>query len=314
MHRDGRLVMADPNESALYRCVPPSGPCERIEVALKSVPGQEVLPLNAAKLHIDERAARYYVSDNSGHRVVIADFSGHVLGVSRPGNVHYPNQLATVADGELAVVDTGHRRVITFDVSGDRVGRIVREMSTRAEGVARPGRHLPFDSVRMADGGTWVLIARDRMRDADLVLFDAAGVPRSRADLGEDSDPFDIESWRGRVWIADATRYSFESVANDGTGRRAIEDPAFVAELAEEREAAQRWIIYRLLARIGLVAVPLAGVLVLWKLGMLRIPKAPAQGIPAVISPVGLMAVRITLAVAAVLILLSFGWRFFRLL
>jgi hypothetical protein len=283
-------------------------------VALKRAPGQDVLPLNAAKLHIDERAARYYVSDNSGHRVVIADFSGRVLGVSRATNVYNPNQLATVADGELAVVDTGHRRVITFDVGGDRVGKILREMSTDAEGVTRPGRHLPFDSVRMPDGGTWVLIARDRMRDADLVLFDAEGVARTRADLGEDSDPFDIESWRGRVWIADATRYSFESVANDGTGRRAIEDPGFVAELAEAREAAQRWMTYRLLARIGLVAIPLAGVLVLWKLGMLRIPRASTGGIPAVVSPVGLMAVRITLVVAAILIALSFGWRLFRLL
>jgi hypothetical protein len=315
VHRDGRLVMANPNESALYRCVPPSGPCERIDVSLKSAPGQDVLPLNAAKLHIDEHAARYYVSDNSGHRVVIADFSGRVLGVSRPANVHYPNQLATVADGELAVVDTGHRRVITFDVSGDRVGRILREMSTRAEGVARPGRHLPFDSVRMPGGGTWVLIARDRMRDADLVLFDAGGAPKMRVDLGDESDPFDIEAWRGRIWIADATNYRFESVALDGSDPRSIEDRSFAAELASEHEAAQRWVVYRWLARIGMVVAPILGLIVLWKSGMLSLPRASSpDGVAAVVTPMGMMVVRVLAAVVVILIVLAIGWRLLRVL
>ncbi len=315
VHRDGRLVMADPNESVLMRCTPPSGPCERIDVKLMSTPGQAVLPLNPAKLHIDEDAKRYFVSDNSGHRVVMADFSGRVLGVSAPGAVHYPNQLSVVDENELAVVDTGRKRIAVFDVSGDRVGKVLRSTYTHAGGVARAGRYLPFDSVRLPDGGLWVLVARDHMRDGDVVFFDARGVARSRVDLGDDSDPFDLEAWRGRLWIADATNYRFESVAFDGTGRRAIEDPTFTAELAQEHDAAQRWVWYRLLARIGLVAAPLLGVLVLWRLGMLVVPrKAAGTGASNAISPGALMVMRVTLALAGVFIVLAIGWRLFRLL
>jgi hypothetical protein len=74
VHRDGRLLITDPNRSVLHRCKLPAGPCEILDVGLKSVPGQEVLPLNAAKIHIDETAKRYYISDNYGYRFLIADF------------------------------------------------------------------------------------------------------------------------------------------------------------------------------------------------------------------------------------------------
>ena len=315
VHRDGRLVMADPNESLLMRCTPPSGPCERIDVKLLSKPGQQVLPLNAAKVHIDERGQRYYVSDNSGHRLVAADFSGRVLATSAARAVWYPNQLAMVDESELEVVDTNNRRVAVFDVSGDRIGKVVRQMSTDADGIARAGRRWPFDSVRLADGRIWVLIARERMRDADLVLFDAKGAPLSRVDLGADSDPFDIESWRGRIWIADATNYTFESVAGDGTGRKPIEDRAFASELVEEHAEVRRWTFYRQLARIGLLAVPLAGILVMWKLGMLVVPpKRPQAGAANAISPGAIMAIRVTLVLAGIFIVLALGWRLFRLL
>jgi hypothetical protein len=313
VHRDGRLVMADPNESMLVRCTPPSGPCERIDVKLLSAPGQQVLPLNPAKLHIDERKQRYYVSDNAGHRVVVADFAGRVLGVSATGAVHYPNQLE-IADGdELSVVDTGRKRIATFDVGGDRIGKVLRATATNVRGVARSGRFLPFDAVHLQDGRFWALIAREHMRDGDVILFDAKGVARLRLDLGDGSDPFDIESWRGRIWIADATNYTFESVAADGSGRGAIEDRAFAAELAEEKASAQRWTLYRMFARIGLVAIPLAAVLVMWKLGMVAIPRKEAASANA-ISPGVLMALRVTLALAGIFIVLAIAWRLLRLL
>jgi hypothetical protein len=314
VHRDGRIVIADPNESALFRCTPPSGPCERIDVALKSLPGQEVLPLNAAKLHIDERAGRYYVSDNSGQRIVIADFSGRVLDASRPRIVWYPNHLAVDSEGELTVVDTNHRRLATFDVSGDRVGKILRQMSTAADAVARPGRHWPFDSIRMQDGRTWVLIARERMRDADLVIFDAGGKPSARVDLGADSDPFDIEPWRGRVWIADATNYRFESVAADGSDRREIEDREFRDELAQAREVPRRWKAIRLAAQVGAAIVVLLGIALLWRLGLLRSPRAAVPRPEDAMSPGAMSVMRIAIGVAMVIAVLAIGWKIFRLL
>jgi hypothetical protein len=312
IHRDGRLLIADPDESVLHRCTLPSGPCERLDVGLKSVPGQKVLPLNAAKIHIDDAGERYYVSDNSGHSVVIADFSGRILGRSAERTVWYPNQLALVAPGRLSVVDTNNRRVATFDVSADRVGALLATMSTHADDVARPFRQWPFDSVRLPNGETGVLIARERMRDADLVLFDARGTARKRVDLGAESDPFDIELWRGRVWIADATNYTFESVAIDGSDRREIEDRAFRDELAAARAGAQDWKAIRLAAQVAAGIVPLLGIALLWRLGLLgrqaaaRPQDAMSQGAMSVL--------RIVIALALVALAFGIGWRIFRLL
>ena len=298
VHSDGRLVVTDPNRSVLHRCRLPSGPCEVLDVGLRSVPGQEVLPLNAAKIHIDEAARRYYVSDNYGFRILIASFDGKLLGESKARVVRHPNQLAVTRAGELSVVDTDNQRIVTFDVTGDRVGRAIAQMSTDAGGVARPGRLLPFDSVRFEDGATWVLVAARHMKDADIVEFDARGVARRRIALDEDADPFDIERWRGRVWVADATHYRFESVDRNGA-RGTIEDRAFLDELAGERVAPQRWRIIRWAARVGLVLVPLLGILALWKMGLVW----PGGSAPASLGrqPRTLVAIRVVLAIATVI-------------
>lgn len=281
VHADGRLLIADPNESALYRCAAPRGPCERIDPGLKTLPGQALLPLNAAKLHIDEKAQRYYISDNAGHSVVITDFSGRPLGHSATRTVAYPNQLAVTAPGELTVVDTGHRRLATFDVASGSFGPLLREMFTDAAGVARSGRNLPFDSLRIPGGEVAVLIAREGMKDADLVVFDLLGVPVRRIDLGNDSDPFDIELWRGRIWISDATNYRFESVNFDGSDRKGIEDAGFEAELRDAARGPQTWKAIRLAAQVGMGLVPLLGILVMWRMGLAPGNAAPVAAQPA---------------------------------
>jgi sugar lactone lactonase YvrE len=301
VHRDGRLVITDPNRSVLHRCQLPAGPCAVLDVGLRSVPGQQVLPLNAAKIHIDEAAKRYYISDNYGFRVLVCDFDGKLLAQSQARIVRHPNQLAVRDPGELTVVDTDNRRLLTFDVAGDKLGRILREIDTdAADRVARPGRFLPFDSVRFEDGTTWVLIAMRHMKDADIVEFDASGRARRRIPLDEDSDPFDIELWRGRAWIADATRYRFESVDRNGV-RGQVEDRDFLEEVDQARIEPRRWRTIRFAAQAGLALVPLSGVLVLWRLGLAW----PGGRAPASLGrePATLAAIRIVLAVATLAML-----------
>jgi hypothetical protein len=297
VHRDGRLVITDPNRSVLHRCRLPAGPCEVLDVGLRSVPGQEVLPLNAAKIHIDEAGKRYYISDNYGFRILIADFDGRLLGQSKAGVVRHPNQLAVHKPGELEVVDTDNRRIVTIDVAGDRVGRKLQEMSTEV-GLVRPGRILPFDSVRFEDGTTWVLIAARHMKDADIVEFDANGDARRRIPLDDDSDPFDIERWRDRVWVADATRYRFESVDRNGA-RGAIEDREFLDELAQARVGPQRWRMVRWGAQAGLVLVPMLGVFILWKMGLVWVGGVAPASLGQ--QPRILIAIRVVLAVATII-------------
>lgn len=287
LHRDGRAVIADPDNPELVRCTLPAGPCERVPVALFSVPGQEVLPLNAAKLLVDDDAGRYYMSDNAAHRVVAMTFDGKALKGTAPNVVRHPNRLSLPGADRLAVVDTDHRRIAVFEVNASGIGKMVASQSTAAPGIARPGRRWPFAAQRLPDGGAAILVAADGMRDADVIVFDADGKPRLRADLGADSDPFDVTLWRGRLWVADATRYRFDAVNLDGTPAAALEDTAFAAELVEAHDAPERWKLYRYVAQFTLVAIPLLGALLLWRLGgeappAARVPaSAVAQASPA---------------------------------
>ncbi len=273
VHRDGRLVTTDPNDSMLNRCVAPSGPCERLDLSLKTGIAQDVRQLNAAKIHIDEAGQRYYVSDNSGHSVVIADFRGKVLGRSAPGTFRYPNQLAVRQPGTLSVVDTNHYRVVTFDVQGDRFGAKLGELWAggpalalqRSPRITRALRFFPFDSVVLPNGETWVLIAANGMRDADLVVFNRDGKPLRRIDLGDDSDPFDIEVWKDRVIISDATNYRVDAVDFSGKPVAAFDDPAFAAELGEARESPRRWKMIRVAAQVTLILVPFGALILAYR-------------------------------------------------
>ena len=272
LHRDGRAVLADPDTSQLVRCTLPKGPCERLPARLKTVPGQPLLPLNAAKVHVDDAGGRYFVSDNAGHQVVAMDFAGTVTARSRARTFRHPNQLALVAPDRLAVVDTDHHRIAYLDPS---LAKAYPSMSTEAEGVARPLREWPFDAVHLAGGETAVLIAAPAMRDADLVFFDASGTARRRADLGADSDPFDVEAWRDKLWVSDATRYRIDAVNLDGTRAGTLEDAAFLAELDEARKEPVKWRWARYASQLGLVGFPLLGALLLWRLA------PPAPNVPA---------------------------------
>jgi hypothetical protein len=267
VHGDGRVVLTNPDAPELVRCAWPAGPCERIAVGLRSVPAQEVLPLNAAKLHIDEAGQRYFIADNSGHRVLVTDLRGSLLAATTPRLLQHPNQLSLAAPDRLTVVDTDHRQLATFDISGGGFQAAPVRVSTHAADIARPGRGLPFDAVRLPQGEVAVLVAADGMKDADLVFYDAAGKALRRADLAADSDPFDIELWRGRLWVADASRYRFDSVGLDGKRGGGIEDKVFLEELARERDAVAEWRDLRRMAQVGVVVIPLLGALLIWRLG-----------------------------------------------
>jgi hypothetical protein len=266
LHRDGRVVLVDPDHPELVRCSLPSGPCERVPVSIASLPAQEVLPLNAAKIFVDDAGGRYFISDNTGHRVLATTHEGRTLSETRADIVRHPNRLALVAPDRLDVVDTDRSRIVTFAVNEQGVGAMIGTRSTRSR-LARPLRYLPFDAERLPDGSTAVLVAANGMKDADLLLFDPRGKPFTRAELGADSDPFDIVPWRDRLWVADATRYRFDAVNFDASVAAPLEDADFIAELAREREEPQLWKERRRAAQLGLVGIPLLGALLLWKLG-----------------------------------------------
>ena len=265
LHRDGRVVLADPDTSFLERCRLPHGPCQPIDLRLHRVDLQKVVPLNSIKVAIDEDAQRYYVSDNAGHEVVIADFAGKVLARSKPHEFWYPNHLFVAAPGELTVVDTNHHRIVTVDVHGDRFGRELRSVAAGASGVGRRGRAWPFDAARLEDGRLVALVAADGMKDADVIVMD--GAARSRIDLGADSDPFDVEAWRDRIVVADATNYRLQAIDSSGAVSKDFPPVSFREELDGARETPEFWRSVRMGAQAGVILVPLVAILLLWRLG-----------------------------------------------
>ena len=271
LHRDGRVVLADPDTSNLQRCKLPQGPCQPIDLNLHRADLQKVVPLNSIKVAIDEDAQRYYVSDNAGHQVVIADFAGRVLDRSKPHTFFYPNHLFVARPGELSVVDTNHHRIATLDVHGDRFGRELGVVPAGHSDAGRPGRVWPFDAARLPGGQLVALIADNGMKDADVIVID--GEARRRIDLGSDSDPFDVEVWGDRMVVADATNYRLQALNLDGSLRTDFPPADFARELEEARREPAYWKSVRIGAQAGIVIVPLLAILILWKLG---VPLAPA--------------------------------------
>jgi sugar lactone lactonase YvrE len=285
VHRDGRVVIASPDGSDLRRCDLGARTCERIDPKLTQIPLQHSLPLNSVKVAIDDERGRYYLSDNAGHRVIATDLAGKQIAASKRGEFTHPNQLALEGDGSLRVVDTNHHRIAVLDASGNTLDRVVSTMSTRAPGIARPGRDWPFDALRTPAGETWALVAADGMKDSDLIAFDAAGKAVRRIDLGDDSDPFDIELWGDRVIVADAINYRVHAVSLEGRVTNAFDDPQFAAELDEQRDVPALWRAARLAAQVGIGLVPLVAILVLRHMGA---PVGLASTAPsAVVAPPG---------------------------
>ncbi len=266
---DGRVLLADPDGPALVRCSPGRSPCERLALDLAAHTREHLVAGNAFKLFVDETRQRIYLSDNAGHRLVIADLEGRVLAASAARkDLHFPNKLWLSAPDRVDVVDTNHRRIATFDVSGDRVGPVVGQLRLDATGIARPGRAWPFAAAVQPDGERWVLLARDGMKDADVVAFGEDGKARRRVDLGADSDPFAIARFGDRTIVADATNYRLLAIPAGAGPAAEFGDAAFRGELAEARAVRERWVHARTGAQAGVVLAPLLGIFFLWRLGV----------------------------------------------
>jgi sugar lactone lactonase YvrE len=270
---DGKLYFANMEEGRLAVCDLQKAACDGKDLGLAGWTPAHLQPVNTFKFFIDEPRSRLYISDNGAHSLVIADATGKVLSRTVASReVIFPNQVASYAPGELTVADTNHNRIVTFDVSADKVGKVLREFSTRGLGPSRPGRIWPFGMARLPDGRYWVLIARDGMKDADVMLFDAKGTAVRRVDLGAESDPFAIALWKDAVVVADGRNARLQAFDIEGGNRRDIRDDAFTGELRAIARRSDEWREHRFMAIAGMVLFPIVGIIVLWRLGVPLVP------------------------------------------
>jgi len=257
--RDGRLIVGQAVPSGLFLCDLERTRCERLTSAGETA--------HALMIAVDERTGRIAVSDNAGYRLLLLDLNGRrILDATPRGRFSHPNGIAFLSDDTLLVANTDRRALVTLEVGGERFGRRL-ETFWAYTGPLRPGRILPMEFARTADGKWWMLVAMDRMKNADLVIHDPLGVPRMRIDLGARSDPTDVTAFGDGVLVAEPTRVRLLAIDKDGTNVRQFGSPEFLAQLDATRSAHALWTLGRDFAPTGMAMLPLLCALFLWARG-----------------------------------------------
>jgi len=142
-----------------------------------------------------------------------------------------------------------------------------------------------MDLAQSPEGDWWVLIAREGMTDADLVLFGGDGKAKKSIDLGPGSDPTRIASISGGLLVADPTRVTLTRVSAKDASVAPWGDSAFQAELDVLRASRSLWSKLRLAAQALVVVFPLVGIWALWRLGE-RLPVVAQPAVPETPQPV----------------------------
>lgn len=256
--RDGRLIVGQAEPSGLFRCDVGSLRCERL------TPDGETA--HALMLAVDEAAGRIAVSDNAGHRLLLLDMDGRILDATPRARFLHPNGIAFLPDGTILVSDTDRMALVQVAVGRDRIGAGLESFMVNV-GPLRPGRHHPMEFAATADGKWWVLVAEERMRNADLMIHEPLGAPRQRVDLGPRSDPTDVVAFANGVLVAEPTRVDLLEVSRDGAKVQPFGAPEFRAELGATRRKHALWTFVRDFSPTGMAVLPVLAVLILWTRG-----------------------------------------------
>jgi hypothetical protein len=229
---DGRLYFANMEAGRLVVCDLRKAACDGKDLGLASWTPAHLQPVNTFKFFIDEPRSRLYISEQRRpqprHRRRHGESPVAHRGVEGSDLPEPGGLLRAGRDHRRGHQPQPHRH-------------LRRERRQGGQGAARvsdpcasplPARpHLALRHGAASDGRYWVLIARDGMKDADVMLFDAKGAAVRRADLGPESDPFAIALWKDAVVVADGRNARVQAFDFDGANRREIRDDAFAEEL-----------------------------------------------------------------------------------
>jgi hypothetical protein len=260
------LFLAQAEPSRVYRCVLSRSTCTDLTPAIHKTAGPTRFALMLA---VENKTKQLLIADNGGHRLLLSDVDGNILDVSAPRAFRFPNQPSWISDNEIAVPDTNHHRIAVLAVKDGKLAEQRAEFFTGGGRFGRAGRIWPMDAQRARDGTWWVLNAQDRMRNADLVRFDAAGNAVARVDLGDKSDPTAIAISGNDLLVAEPLRPALLRIPLAGVDPRAqpFGDTAFQDELRQLANERALWTKVRVGAQIAIVLGPLLGLFLLWRMG-----------------------------------------------
>ena len=268
---DGKdWYLGDDATAMLYRCDPRARHCT---AALQPQPDTRIF---RRAHHVAFTTDRIFMTDSEAHRVLMFDREGGVLDATRtsPLALCFPNGIVAV-DGHVYVADTNNFRIARLPVATPRqseallhtnAGAAVERANCNARSAAsnrrgspvlntaidsantikrearppaRPDRVWPASVLHTSTNEWWVIQMANRMRDGDVIRYDAGGRPLGRIELPPDADPIDLVEARGRVLITDAGLTRVHRVSLQGTTSAAWGPTDFRAQLgaiAAERD------------------------------------------------------------------------------
>ena len=220
----------------LLRCTMTAKRCERVAQGLDDALRDKA----GRKFHFDAASGLLALSDVNHHRLHVFDLK------TRPArqialdstSFQYPNQPRWI-DGALWLADTNHFRLVRMSAPGPE-WKIESSLST-ASPLLRPGRRFPFAFVRLQGGETWVLVANQKMAEADILVLGADGKPARLIALADDQDPVSLVAVGDRIVVPDVSAFSLTALDRNGNRVGEFGDRAFRDELAAAKDRAE-WI------------------------------------------------------------------------
>lgn len=206
----GELLLAESREGLIYRCNINPWQCK---VLIK--PNDISLdPLaNTSSIKVDDNNQLIYVTNPWSQRVDKYDFNGGYVGVLEVDGkgLLYPNGIDLTAEGQVAIADTNHFRIVVLDEQ-------------------KPSGKFEFPTVRYptrvlnVQRNWWVIEANEMFLSGDIVVYNADGARIQKVKLDNKGVPVDfIKTKSGLILAAMQDDVAIIAVEPDGVHQALFE-------------------------------------------------------------------------------------------
>ena len=266
---DGSLLVADVDRRSLMRCRLDT---QRCSVFFDGARSPQAAPRKAFKAAVEPATGRVVVSDSSNHRLMVLDAQGAVRHATPKNGPRFtfPNGIAFLADGSLAVADTDHRRIALLKLDADGFAAAEGELRIRQ---VFPGSDLlhPIDVVADSSGRLWAILANNSLEAGAVVSMQANGSRPGHVPLPAPADPLSLVALGDAVLVLEPTPYRVTRVALPNGDATPFGDPPFQHELSAEADARSRLLLMRKVGQVLLGVALIAALAVAVGSGTMRV-------------------------------------------
>jgi hypothetical protein len=218
---------------------------------------------NGLALLVDDE--RWLVAHVGFHRLLALDADGRVLRQAgtadgRPGEFHFPNNVAKGPDGLLYVADTNHHEieVRTADFARARAPIELPRLG---------GARWPIAVAPLPSGKMFATVLKDDMRHGVVALLGADGRLERQLELQPQAQPLELLVREADLLVCDQqdARYQVRRFTHDGASAGEFGDAAFLAAMEEAAQRHRRHERLRTAGRVLTLMAAAALLLVYWR-------------------------------------------------